>query len=514
MWIKIYILFSYGIFAYTVLIMGFMLYLVIQSMRAQRSSRINVPTDDTIRYMLKGSPLTPAVSIIAPAYNEEVTIIDNVYSLLQVYYPKFEVIVVNDESTDKTLELLIDEFKLVEVPFTNSMRVPSKPIKRVFRSTEEKFNKLVVVDKVHGGRKSDGSNAGINVCNTKYFVSTDVDCIIEPMALYRMMWHVVNSHEPTIGVSATMLMLNGCSVKDGRVTRPGVSLWPLPLYQMLEYMRSFLIGKLGWSKINALPNISGGFGLFDTEVVVKSGGYDPLSMAEDVDMLLRMVTYMKNSGQKFHLAQVPQACCWTEGPYTLTSLYRQRTRWARGLCEIVSNHRKLFFNPHYGPIGALTMPYVFLFEFLAPILEMTGFIFMLWLILVGALNWYTAFVIYGMIYLFSVSMTFFVIIFDYSIKCVRWGNTPWSYIKLIFAGLTEPFIFHPLITLFSIIGYIKFLTNTTAVWTSIQRRGWSKKQKLEEEEKSDKEKEKSDENQEDDKVDNKDENHENETRQI
>lgn len=475
MWILIYYIFCYLIFFYTMMLMVSYMYLVIMSHRAQKHLSVNIPDDETIKYFLQGSPLTPAVSIIAPAFNEEVTILDNVNSLMNIDYPNFEIIIVNDASTDRTLELLINEYSLVEVPYDIAMKVQSKPIKRVLKSTEEKYSKLVVVDKEHGGKKADGSNAGINVCSNKYFVCTDVDCIIDPMALYRMMWLVVNSHRPMIGVSATMLMSNGCIVEDGKVVEAAVPNTLIPMFQQLEYLRSFLISKLGWSCINALPNISGGFGLFDTDVAVKSGGYDPTSMAEDVDMLLRMVTYMKNTGQDFRLAQVPKVCCWTEGPGSVKTLCRQRIRWARGLFEIISNHRKLFFNPRYGPIGSFVLPYIFIFEFIAPVLELTGFLFMIWLILTGGVNWDSAIILFGMIYIFSVFMASFVIFFDYSAKAVEWKNTKLSYLKLLMVTLLEPFFYHPIITYCSNVGYWQFISNQTSVWKPIQRQGVKKK---------------------------------------
>ena len=453
MWLTLYYIFCYLIFTYTMAMIVTYVIMVCMSKISQKKLEINMPDDNTIKFLLRGSPLTPAVSVIAPAYNEEVVIIDCVNSLLNLDYPDYEVVLVNDESTDRTLEILIEEYKLIEVPYDIAMRVQCKPIKRVMKSTDERYSKLVLVDKVHGGTKADGSNAGINVCSNKYFVCTDVDCIIEPMALYRMMWHVVNSPKPMIGVGATMLMSNGCTVQDGRLVRAEVSNRPLPLFQQLEYMRSFLIGKLGWSAINALPNISGGFGLFDTDVVVKSGGYDNTSMAEDVDMLLRMVTYMKNSGQPFRIAQVPKICCWTEGPSSIKALYRQRVRWARGLFEIISNHRKLFFRSHYGPIGAFTLPYIFLFEFMAPILELGGYIFMVWLIIIGGVNWDSAFVIFAMIYSFTVLMTFFLLYFDYSIEAVPWYSRSKSYWHLIFAALIEPFVYHPFVSYCANVGY-------------------------------------------------------------
>ena len=474
MWVSIYYFFSYVVFFYSIASMLLLLYLTVMSLRAQRNIRINIPDDDTVRYILKGSPMTPAVSIIAPAYNEEVTIIDNVKSMLNVRYPRYDIIIVNDGSKDRTLELLIEEFDLMEVPFTNTRRVPCKPIKRVFRSRDDRFDKLIVVDKEPGGRKADASNAGINITENKYFVCTDVDCYVEPMALYRMMWLVVNSHIPVIGVGATMLMGNNCVVKDGRMVEAKVPSNPLTMWQELEYMRSFLIGKLGWSSHNALPNISGGFGLFDTDVVVKSGGYESTSFAEDIDLLLRMITYMHSVGQEYRLAQIPKVSCWTEGPYSLRTLYRQRVRWARGLCEIVVSHKNLFFNMQYGPIGTFTLPYIFMFEFLAPIIEATGFLFMLWLVFVGGINWNTAFVIFGMIYSFSLSLTFLVLIFDYQLKVVNWKSTTRSYIKLAIAGITEAFFYHPLITLFSLIGYTKYIRNSRAIWTHITRKGWQK----------------------------------------
>ena len=155
MWLTIYYIFCYLVFAYTILLLVGYVWLVFMSRLAQKQLDINLPDDDTIKYLMQGSPLTPAVSIIAPAYNEEVTIIDSVNSIMQIDYPDYEIIIVNDESTDRTMELLIEEYKLVEVPYDIAMRVQSKPIKRVLKSTDERYSKLIVVDKVHGGRKAE-----------------------------------------------------------------------------------------------------------------------------------------------------------------------------------------------------------------------------------------------------------------------------------------------------------------------------------------------------------------------
>jgi cellulose synthase/poly-beta-1,6-N-acetylglucosamine synthase-like glycosyltransferase len=494
-------------------IMASYLWLCIQSYRVQNRLALETPDDATVKYMIDRSPLAPSVSIIAPAYNEEVNIITNVKSLLSLDYPNYEIIIVNDGSKDKTLQLLIDTFEMETIPYNPIYKVPCKPITELYRSRNTDYSKLVVVNKVNGGRKSDSSNAGINVCKTDYFICTDADCIVEPMALYRMMWPVMNCHETMIGVSGTMLMSNDCDIPwvkqllnetetkkneaskakksnakndsndDGIFSwfnnkRKALGSWlvnsvillnPLPKFQQLEYLRSFLIGKLGWSSLNALPNISGGFGLFNTEVAIKSGGYDNRSMAEDVDMLLRMVTYMKNHGSVYRLAQVPQVCCWTKGPETLKGIFNQRSRWARGLFEIVVSHFEMFFNRHYGIMGTITLPYIFVFEFLAGAIEFLGYCWLFfWLIPTDGVNWDTFFIILGMVYLFSLAMAFALMFFDYRIKAVPWKNRFWRYCKFFICSILEP-LYHLCLTFISMRGYIQYLLNKGLEWKTIER---------------------------------------------
>ena len=506
LWHATWYTFSYLVFFYSMAIMASYLVLVWLSYREQKRKEKEVPDDETLKYMLKSSPLTPAVSVIAPAYNEHVNIITNAYSLLGLDYPSFEVISVNDGSKDDTLNLLKREFDLEEVSLSVEYKVPCTRIVAVYKSKKERFSNLTVVDKVNGGRKADSTNAGINVCQTPYFVCTDADCIIDPMALYRMMWLVINSHEPMIGVGATMLMSNDCDIDwvkrqvavtdenkrlddlnkkeetaDEKGKTPSLPvrffdwlvnlpvLWGiLACFQQLEYLRSFLIGKLGWSGLNALPNISGGFGLFDTEVAISSGGYDRTSMAEDMDMLLRMVTYMCNNDLPFRVGQVTQACCWTKGPVSAKGLFNQRSRWGRGLFEIIVNHWEMLFRPKYGVIGAVTLPYLFVFEFLAGFIEFVGFWYSVWLFFHGAINWNTFFYILGMIYLFSVLMTFVLMFFDYRTKAVTWKHRARRYVKFLLLSLVEPF-YHFTIVHITLWGYLNYLRNKGTVWKTIER---------------------------------------------
>ena len=288
MWESILIFFGSIVFLYSMLLMASYVMLLIFSY--QYSSRYKQWSADYIRHMMQSSPYVPGISIVAPAYNEERTIIDNVQSLLRMDYPNFEVCIVNDGSKDRTLELLINTFDLVEVPFEYVEKVHCAPFRRLFRSANNKYARLVVVDKVNGGTKADAVNAGLNVITNPYFINTDVDCILSRDALYHCVFPVV-SDGTIIAVSGTMSMSNGSTIKDGELVKVRPSSRPLPLFQDLEYKRSFLVGKMGWSKINAMNNVSGGYGLFSTEVVINAGGYSSTSFAEDMDMITRMVAY-------------------------------------------------------------------------------------------------------------------------------------------------------------------------------------------------------------------------------
>ncbi|MBO6096446.1 MAG: glycosyltransferase, partial [Bacteroidales bacterium] len=420
---------------------------------------------------LKSSPYTPGVSIVAPAYNEEKTVITNVKSLLSLDYPDFEVVIVNDGSKDRTLELLIENFDLVKVPYAYVEKIKTKPFRGLYktRSDNPAFKRLTVVDKVNGGTKADASNAGVNVVSNKFFVCTDVDCVLDQYALYRIIWPTMASTRRVIAVSATMRMSNGSIVEDGKMVdaRPPHDL--IPLFQDLEYTRSFLIGKTALARINALQNVSGGFGMFDRDIVIKAGGYDGDSFAEDMDMIARMVRYMCDTGEDYRIVQIPETCCWTEGPPNLKVLNRQRTRGGRGLFQFFGVHRDMVGNRNYRRYGALTLMYIMLFELLAPIVEFIGYLAVLWFILRGAVNYHTIWVAYLGVYTFAQLLTMVIISYD------NWVGTSFKrktdYLWFVLASLLEPIIYHPLNVFFSVRGYWKHIWGTQMVWGNMTRKG-------------------------------------------
>lgn len=472
MWEFLLYFFGYLIFGYSILLIASYVMLLIFAYRY--SSNYKQWSDDYIRHMVQSSPYVPGISIVAPAYNEKKTIIDNVQSLLKMDYPNFEVCIVNDGSKDKTLDLLIETFEMVEVPFEYVEQVHCAPFKRLLKSTNPKYSRLIVVDKVNGGTKADAVNAGLNVITNPYFINTDVDCILSKDAMYQCIFPIIMD-ESIIAVSGTMSMSNGSTISDGVLVDIRPSNRPIPLFQDLEYKRSFLVGKMGWSKINAMNNVSGGYGLFSTQVVINAGGYSSTSFAEDMDMLTRMIAYCCDFKQKYRVVQIPHTCCWTEGPSNLRMLYRQRIRWGRGLIQLMHEHRRILFNPKYKRLGLISMVYTFLFEFLAPIIETFGFIMMIYLGLTGGINWDTFFVTFFAIYAFSFMLSSFVVFYDYILGC-SYTNVR-SYLKLLLAAALEPIIYHPIIVFCSMSGYFKYITRQKAVWTTMERKGMKRAKK-------------------------------------
>lgn len=418
--------------------------------------------------IIRESPFIPGISIIAPAFNEEKSIINNVISMLTVNYPTFEVVIVNDGSKDDTLQLLIDNFEMVETTYAYVEKIKTKPFKRVFKSTNPEYSRLIVVDKENGGTKADASNAGVNVAKYPYFICTDVDCVLDREALSKMIMPIISSQTRVIAVGATMRMVNSCKVENGVMVETRLPTRIFPLYQEIEYLRSYLIGKLGFSVINAVHNVSGGLGLFDKEIAVGAGGYDPLSHAEDMDMTTRMVAYMINYQKPYKIDQVPDTCCWTEGPPSFRVLNRQRTRWARGLFQIFSLHRNYLFNRKFKKMGLISFPYIFLFEFLAPIIELLGYLFTIYLVIVGGINWNTAFLMLGLVYLFGISLSLTTLLYERLLEH-RFKNS--EYLRLILFCLIEPIIYHPLIVFFNIRGYIDYLTKRDFEWGTMTRQG-------------------------------------------
>jgi cellulose synthase/poly-beta-1,6-N-acetylglucosamine synthase-like glycosyltransferase len=329
------------------------------------------------------SPLTPPVSVLAPAFNEEANVVENVRSLLMLDYPLFEVILVNDGSKDRTLGRLVDAFDLRQSARSYEHLLPCKSIRGIYESPT--YPNLVVVDKLNGG-KADALNAGLNLSLYPIFCAIDADSILEPDALLRLVRPFVDAPGVTIAAGGVVRVANGCDIHSGRVHGVRLPRRALPLMQIVEYLRAFLFGRMGWSTGNSLLVISGAFGLFEKKAAVLAGGYAIDSVGEDMELVVRMHRHRRERRQPYRIGFVPDPICWTEVPETLRVLRRQRTRWQRGLIDTLMRHRAMLGRPRYGTVGMVALPGFLVFEMLSPIVELSGYVLLPLLWATGLLN--------------------------------------------------------------------------------------------------------------------------------
>jgi len=318
----------------------------------------------------KDTPMTPPITIIAPAHNEEASIRVAIRNLLELDYPQLEIIVVNDGSTDHTLEELRDEFRLRAVRAVYVAEVKSAPIRGLYRSDVD--SRLLVVDKNAGGSKADAVNAGLNAVTSPYVCIVDSDSVLERDALLRIMVPVLEDPKRVVAVGGIVRVLNGSEIEKGQLRRVRLPRKGIEAIQVIEYLRAFLIGREAWAQGNMLTIISGAFGLFRTDLVRAVGGYRARSIGEDMDVVARMHRHLREKKVDYEIRFVPDPMCWTEVPSDLRSLARQRARWQKGLLDVLWPNRDMLFRPRYGRIGCFALPYLWLFELFAPIMEVVG----------------------------------------------------------------------------------------------------------------------------------------------
>jgi cellulose synthase/poly-beta-1,6-N-acetylglucosamine synthase-like glycosyltransferase len=318
----------------------------------------------------KDTPMTPPITIIAPAHNEEASIRVAIRNLLELDYPQLEIIVVNDGSADRTLEELRDEFRLRAVRAVYVAEVKSAPVRGLYRSDVD--SRLLVVDKEAGGSKADAVNAGLNAATSPYVCIVNSDSVLERDALLRIMVPVLEDPKRVVAVGGIVRVLNGSEIENGQLRRVRLPRKSIEAIQVIEYLRAFLIGREAWAQGNMLTIISGAFGLFRTDLVRAVGGYRASSIGEDMDVVARMHRHLREKKVDYEIRFVPDPMCWNEVPSDLRSLARQRARWQKGLLDVLWPNRDMLFRPRYGRIGCFALPYLWVFELFAPIMEIVG----------------------------------------------------------------------------------------------------------------------------------------------
>lgn len=469
MWkLVLYDLFSYGILIYSVTLLASYIFIGLYSIGETRKYlRKSSFTDYNL---LASSNYSPSVSILAPAYNEGANIIENVRSLLSIHYNTLELIVINDGSKDDSMQKLKDAYDLEAVDFLYHVHIPAKEVKAVYKSRNTVYKKLIVIDKVNGG-KADALNTGINLASNKYLVCIDVDCILEQDALLKLVKPFIEETEKrVIATGGVVRIANSCVIKNGRLLDVNLPKEFLPRVQTLEYIRAFLLGRMAWSRMNGLLLISGAFGAFDREIVIKAGGYDHKTVGEDMELVVRMRRYMEEQKIPYKVAYIPDPLCWTEAPGSYKILGRQRNRWTRGTIETLKIHRIMFFNPRYGFLGMVSYPYWFFFEFLAPIIEFIGMIGFIFFSFIGIVNWTFFFALLGFVLTFGWLYSIFAILME--VLTYNQYKKKGELTKLILTALLEPFLFHPFVVWSAIRGNIDLIRKKNS-WGEMTRQGFN-----------------------------------------
>jgi len=439
-----------------------------------------ISAKETIEYRKKNSfvnykdilssTMSPTITIIAPAYNESLNIVENVRSLLSNHYVNYDVVIVNDGSKDDSLEKLIAAFDLEKIDYVINEKIKTQPLRKgVYKSKNPAFEKLMIVDKENGG-KADALNLGLNISKSKYVACIDVDCLLLEDALQKMIKPFLEETETkVIATGGVIRIANSCVIKGGKLIEVNLPKNLLVQAQILEYLRTFLLGRMAWSRLNGLLVISGAFGIFDKKIAIEVGGYDTQTVGEDMEIIVRMRRYMEEKGEKYKVSYIPDPLCWTEAPSSYKIFISQRNRWTRGTIETLKKHRKIGFNYKYGIFGLISYPYWLIFERLAPIIEVIGIIYFVVLIILKQVRWEYALSFLLLSYLFSI---LFSIVALYSEELTfHQYKKKGTGIKLVLLSALEPIILHPVILYSAIRGNIDYYFNKNKKWGEMVRTG-------------------------------------------
>jgi cellulose synthase/poly-beta-1,6-N-acetylglucosamine synthase-like glycosyltransferase len=416
--------------------------------------------------------ILPSVSIIAPAYNEAGTIIESSNSLLNLKYPDYELIIVNDGSRDGTLNKLISYYELEKIDAIIGGQLKTMPVNGVYKNRY--LPKLTVIDKVNGG-KADALNTGINISKNDFICSIDADSLLEPDALLKASSLLLDSKEELIAAGGNVLPINGCTVKKGLITKTRIPESNIAKLQMIEYLRAFMAGRMGWAYINCLLIISGAFGLFKKDRLIQIGGYLTVSeryhkdtVGEDMELIVRLRRYMREKRLLYKVEYAHNANCWTEVPEAFSILSRQRDRWQRGLIDVITFHKKMLFNPGYGRVGLISFPYFFIFEMIGPLVEFQGYVMVVLAALLGLINESLALMLFITNILMGILISTASLLYaEREVVNFKIKET----FLLIFFAFIENFGFRQIISFFRVMGYISSLTKSKG-WGKMERRGF------------------------------------------
>lgn len=453
-------------FSYTLLALGLFqnfVYLLQIPLAAMELLRMKQRSQDDHTWWLVTSDITLPITIIIPAYNEEVTISDTVLATLGTQYPSYEVVVVNDGSTDKTLNMLIEQYKLTKGDRFYEPHLQHKPVRGIY--TSDVYTNLVVVDKENGGR-SDALNAGIDVSRNPLFCTLDADSLLDPSALLKTVQPFIDKPNEVVATGGTVRILNGCYVENGVIKEVRLTTKLLPLFQVVEYMRAFLMGRLAYSRLGILTIISGAFSVFRRDIAVAVGGFNTTTIGEDYELVMKIHKHCRKTGRKYEMRFVPEPVCWTEVPESLEVLRSQRIRWQQGGLEVFFTHKEMLLNPKYGRIGMIAYPLNFIFDVVGPLLELTGYVLVPIFYFLDALNVEMMIAFLSLFFVFGVFISMMSLVLE-ELSLRRFSRARGLMI-LAFAAVVENFGYRQYNNIWRIIGWWRFLRRKQ-VWGTMTR---------------------------------------------
>lgn len=425
--------------------------------------------DSMTRDLTFANPLTPGVSVLVPAHNEEAGIKQAVIALLELRYPIVEIVVVDDGSKDGTAQILVDEFAMVPTVLEANPDVEQEGATfETLRSTRHPG--LVLVRKESVGRRSDAVNAALRVSSHELVCMIDADSLLEPDALLHVVQPFIDD-DRVVAAGGVVLPSNGARVHRGRIVSTQIPRHLVVRTQVLEYLRAFLVGRSGWSSMNGLLIISGAFGLFRRQAVLDLGGLDPTSLAEDADLVVGVHKMMRDRGEAFRVVFLPEPVCWTEVPSTLKVLAKQRKRWSQGLGELLWKYRGMIGRPRYGVLGLVTMPYFLMFELVGPFIEVIGLATVVIGFVTGVLPLPLLAIYVGASVLLAVLGSLAAVLVE-EVSFARYPRRR-DVLALILAAIAEPFWFHFLHSWWRTVGLVRALRRTESGWGEMTRAGFT-----------------------------------------
>lgn len=408
------------------------------------------------------------VSILVPAHNEEVTVVDTIKSLLELEYTSYEIIVIDDGSKDNTSKKVIDYFGMREVKRNIDSQLETAEIKKIYESYDYKVNITLVV-KENGG-KADALNVGINVSNYDYFICMDADSYLQRDSLTNIVRPVLED-DLTVAVGGMVRISNGLTFENGYPTDSHLPKNPLVCMQILEYDRTFLGSRIMFDMFNGSLIISGAFGLFQKETVIACGGYDKNTMGEDMELVVKLHVFCRTNLNPYKIKYAPDAICWSQAPASLKDLSKQRRRWYLGLFQSMTKHHQLFLNTRYGVVSFISYLYFLIYELFSPFIELGGILFTILFYVTGLVN------IKYMIYFYLIYSLFGALLSVTSFFARIYVNNTkinfWDIIKVLLLCLIESSVLRfylSAVRMFSFIGYKKKKNQ----WGSIKRYQMSK----------------------------------------